>query len=559
MSPPSKRMKTTERVTTIEDLPPEMICELFEHLHLKDLAACSLVNKRWHSIYSNFKVHSLVAIRSEDPFNWHGSNETVEEKCICPPAMFCRLIEKPLLSNLKHLALGGSQFDLNKLNRFQQLVHLEINGIRGVHLNLHLNLPKLKVLAFHGSNENCPLSIDCPLLSTLVYGELEDVNLLKVMHPETIQKLQTDVVGEKLAPFESVECLVTTNSEAISLATLRSLPKLRELHYNQDIESLFEDEFRNETGKVDRVKRTLSEFLSETKLRGSDFRFTFAGLQLNNVNVDQIDFEVQVDRFGEDRVYNEYVYMKNYHLIERGALHFVYHVDYTRLLSHVTGEFPRCFSQKFTDIHVVYATAEVQDPDHFLWFLKSLRSLRSLWLDETELGQAFYDQLPAAAPSLYKLFFRGYHYDMLQLNFDFIGRLSHLSRLEIDPKIPLESAISLTKLLGRLEVRFHVQSSKEECFEIEKSRGSTEWKISMDAAKRYATRRRKRKPSRFNTINCRAVVFETENLDEIVEFTERLHEDLPWRTFYTKKLEIYRREKKMKEMEKEKEKSAKSD
>lgn len=46
--------------------------------------------------------------------------------------MFRGLVDKPLLSNLKHLALSGVGIDfdskiLNKVNEFSQLLHLEIN------------------------------------------------------------------------------------------------------------------------------------------------------------------------------------------------------------------------------------------------------------------------------------------------------------------------------------------------------------------------------------------------------------------------------------------------
>ena len=96
------------------------------------------------------------------------------------------------------------------------------------------------------------------------------------------------------------------------------------------------------------------------------------------MDVDQIDFGVQIDEGSErEHEFNEYVYMKNYHLIEQSALHFVWSVNYTGLLNHVTGEFPRCFAQDFTDIEVVLVDAIVNDPDHLFWFSKSLEIIIS--------------------------------------------------------------------------------------------------------------------------------------------------------------------------------------
>ena len=490
----------TRSTTGIDDLPPEMICELFEYLQPKDLVVCSMVNRRWHSIYAGFKVQSLAIIDPEDPFNWHESNQPIRKVERCTWWMFCNLKEKPLLSNLKHLALRGDhlEFDLNKLNRFQQLVHLEID----THLvgKVHLNLPRLEVLAIHHWNLRCSVSIDCPLLSTLLYAgeDEEDAILLKVKHPETIRKLETNMVGRHLAPFKNVRCLVTNQFEAINKATLLSLPALKELRFNRSIGSVFDVKPRQRVSTVDRVKRTLSEFMDEAKkLKGSDFQFTFAGLRLTNVNVEQIDFGVQVDESGRERVHNEYVYMKNYHLIESGALHFVRQVHYTRLLSNVTGEFPRCFFQKFTGIETVLVDGVVEDADQFLWFLKSLRFLRCLVLAKTGLGQEFYDQLPASARSLNRLDLRGGRENELQLNFDFIDRLSRLSLLYIEP-VSFESVPSLVRMSGKLaKACFHVRLRAEN---VEMCKYSGKWIILKKGGS----------------------VFVGQNPDEVVNFIEGL-------------------------------------
>ena len=58
----------------------------------------------------------------------------------------------PLLSNLKHLALfrGDSsfEFDSKKLNKFGQLVHLDLDDAFLGKKKANLNLPELKFLAF---------------------------------------------------------------------------------------------------------------------------------------------------------------------------------------------------------------------------------------------------------------------------------------------------------------------------------------------------------------------------------------------------------------------------
>ena len=502
----------TKPTTCIEDLPPEMISELFEYLPPKDLAACSMVSKRWHSIYAAFRLLRLVVTNYDSYYGlskWKSSNRPILERELCSLAMFGRWAEKPLLSNLKHLVLSGSfEFDLSELNRFQQLVHLEIIILwsKG---KVQLNLPRLKILAFHEYNDGAALSIDCPELSTLLYYEMEDKNFLDVKQPETIRRLETSRVNpEWLAQFKRVECLVAFKFRAISKATLLSLPELRELRYNDTIEDLIKYTFSYEIDVVDRVKRvkqTVSKFVDEAKkLKGRDFRFTFSGFDMTNVNVDQIDFGVQDEEENEERVNEqvckEYIYMKNYRLIEPDALHFVYCLNYTSLMSSVTGEFPRCFPQKFTGIDEVQVDGVVEDPDHLLWFLKSLKFLRNLeFTRDAGLSQEFYDQLPASARSLVSLDL-GDQNSELHLNFDFIAQFSHLSDLKIYRALSLRSAISLVRWLGRLkEASIHFQSGEDRW--IMKERDSTLWKI---------------------TNNYSRPLFEDKNPDQIVNFLRHL-------------------------------------
>ena len=440
MSPPTN--------TSINDLPAEIVSELFKYLQLKDLVFCSMVNKRWNSIYAALRLHRMIAIDylDHDFETLYDSNQTIFDRC--RSVMFLPLAEKPLLSNLKQLALVGSfEFDLNRLNRFQRLVHLEIKLKNESSEKVHLNLPKLKVLAFHHWNTRCELSIDSPLLSTLLYGgERESASLLNLRHPQTIRKLDTGMIGTKLNQFECVECLVTNRYEMISRTTIRSLPRLREFYFNDEINFKFWSGW--EGGIYHDVKQTLTEFLDEAKrLRGNDFRFSFCGFQLANVDVNQISVQIERNPF----VSKECIYLKNYQLIEPSALHFVQDVNYTLL--HATGAIPRCFSQTFTGIYLVEATAKVRDPSDFLRFLKSLRSLRKLNLKNTALSQTFFDQLPASAHSLVELnLIHNYCKEWLQrgsdfickLNFNFIGKFSGLLQLSIQPSfLSFESVHSL--------------------------------------------------------------------------------------------------------------------
>ena len=322
-----------------------------------------------------------------------------------------------------------------------------------------------------------------------------NANLLKLKQPETIRKLETDMFGPQLTPFKGVECLVTKETRVISKATIHSLPKLKELRYNTYISSFFWN-YDHRNGTFDGVRRALSELVEEAKqLRGSDFQFNLSGFQLTKVDVHQIDFGLPVhEEHTFRKISNEYVYMKNYHLIEPGALQFFYYVEYNHLLGHVTGEFPRCFSQKFTGIEQVQAWDKIEDPDHFLWFLSSLKSLNYLSLNSPGLSQEFFDKLPASVGWLESLSLSRL---TDRLNFDFIGDLSLLSYIKISEPLSPVSAASLVKSSAKLanqlafECSFYVQLNEApqigRHWEVSIKKGSAEWKVFESYELRFAT------------------------------------------------------------------------
>ena len=489
--------------TSIEDLPPEMIYELFRHLQPKDLIICSRVNKRWHSIYSGVRLERLAAITGflYPLGNWRYSTRKVQHAELCHPIVLSRLAKTPLLSKLKYLALCGyrTQFDLNTLNVFDQLVHLEINiehrNSRGEEASLHL--PKLRLLSFLQFVPFCHLSIDCPELNTLIYTEPSYMKLLDVKHPETICKLDTEMFGSQLVAFRGVQCLVARKFKAINKATLQSLPSLKELHYNVSVESAFLQS-SDEVGTPSQMKQKLREFLDHTnRLEAPDFRFRFAGFRLTKTTLNEIDLDGLIEEReieGEDdegdrqegreievreRMSNEYVYMRNYHLIEPDAtLEFVDHLNYSRLMASVTGEFPGCFFKKFTQVQSVEVDGAVQDEAHLLWFLKSLNSVRKLELKDCQLSQAFYDQLPSAVDSFTELSLGKYGENELQLNFDFIGKLALLASLHVGQYLSFESLKSLTHRLDEFTKGTFCFRWKSETFYIKKKRASNVCQVS---------------------------------------------------------------------------------
>ena len=447
------------RMSSIEDLPPEMICKLFKLLNAKDLVICSMVNKFWRSIYSNFKLDGLFVTTgnlnrefADNLGKWSYLDQPIEDQELCEFKVFRHLIDRPLLSNLKRLYLAGKWSDLkgDKLNGLltgsNQLLQLELRISFSYHRGeLHLKLPKLKVLAFHWINQYCSLSVDCPELNVLLYQEYAGANLLTVKHPETIRKLETNMFGTKLARF-NVEYLINRdftdlNLPTINRSTLVSLPKLKKLDHNERLSCLPQ----NMRSSPDLLKSRLREFLNDAKeLKGKDFQFRFAGFQVTKAMLDQIDFKPR--QFYHD----ECVYLKNYgHIDPDAVLNFLRRVDYIHLMNSVIGELPTCFFKKFPAIREVQIADKIEDPNHFLYFLKSLRLLRRLNLYNSQLDQKYYDQLPTSARSLSTFFWKGEKKQQL-LNFGFIAQFPFLVHLSIKGNLCIESVASLVGSLGKL-------------------------------------------------------------------------------------------------------------
>ena len=475
---------------SIDHLPPEMLCELFKHLHPKDLLTCSQVNKRWYSIYTGLRLNRLVV--TIDDYYSYSLRECsypirgIEEKDLCIPPIFYCLVEKPLLSNLKHLAVldDSFEFDLNRLNTLSQLVHLEISGfyqgLSNFKGNVDLNFPKLKVLAFHWSH--CyllTLSIDCPELNVLlVCCEDSELNLT-VKHPETIRKLETDLPPSALIRFKNVECLLTPEFGLICRATLLSLPKLKELRYHQSLTNFLGA--RSRVGTIETMKGTLREFLNDLEVfKDRNFKFRFAGLRLTKL--DEVDFCVNVWD-GNEYVPNEQFYLKNHRLIDPDArLEFVQSLLTSLLMSDASVQIPWSVFKHFTRVQTVSVRGVVPDENQLLRLFKSLSSLRILVLDldrlNSRLSQDFYNRLPAFTHRLDSLIFSRVQENGPQLCFDFIGKLTHLSSLYIYYDLSLESLTTLARWLGKLDdasVDCRVNDKK---FYFFKRRGSNTWKLS---------------------------------------------------------------------------------
>lgn len=333
-------------LSTINDLPAEMLCELFKYLHSNDLFSCSLVNKRWRSL-----VFSLERLT---------------------------------------VSVMPSKFNLNRINLFTELVRLKITTLRPTNKKVNLSFPKLKVLLLYCH----PLSlcIDAPKLSVLVVHG--NTTRLTIKHPESIRKLEADFEEEKLWQFKNVEYLGIRRGSLYSKKMLELLPKLKELHCN-----LLPIYF------VTLEKLMLSKFLNDVvALKGLDFRFIYSGFRLTIENVAEFYFGPQerTRRFfvPEDP---EELLIRNHRMLDpAGSLDYIEHLNYNRLVNNEHGQIPAWVFPKLTGVKRIFVDEPLQDVDQFVGIFKSLPSINTVVFKTAAPKPAFKEfDLPQQSDQLF--------------------------------------------------------------------------------------------------------------------------------------------------------------
>lgn len=353
--------KMANSTANFDDLPAEMISEIFHHLNFNDLISCKQVCRRFCEIVGELRIRCLHVRYPEEAEAY--SSE------FCHPNLFKIQVAQPILSRLRSLTIAHSfDLDLNILNQFGELVQLRIGYIRHDQPKLVLSLPKLRILEFF-EEAGCKVTVDCLNLERLFcFGWYLDSEFA-VKHPETIHTLQTDFHDRSLQPFKNVEYLsCRRNYKIFDESTLLALPKLKEIRYSGHFGEFHQrsyggHQWQNVLARLRRFmesKRTLEKF---------DLRVFFGCVELvNDKPINEYEFEqyhANAERF----------YMINYpQLLKTDALE----VNYSRLMDILgNDQIPDDYFDKFSHISTVKVDERQGkriDQEHLLWFLKSLKT-----------------------------------------------------------------------------------------------------------------------------------------------------------------------------------------
>ena len=446
-----------DQTASIDDLPPEMLSELFKHLNLKHLAVCSMVCKLWNQLISRHKVTRLVVVPRglKKERWWHVSRPVDEYLEVCPLRMFATLLCRPILSSLKHLRInvyhGLAQLEPNDLNLFRQLIHLEVD-YPIVRPNTEINwiLPNLEILKVR-LYEHDRISIDCPKLKVFSSDCRPGVSI-DVKWPETISTLCAALYGSQLTKFKNIETYkCTAELQFVNDALIEQLPRLKMLEVCGDPQDLY---FTLQT--VDGVREFLKRLLSDRrKVLRSDLKLFFAGIEIvDEALVDRLDLQaLDVGVGNSTRLSNEHLYFGDYPADQRpnllDELEFVQKANYTRLMS-LMNELPPDYFMRFYHVRCISTSGDIQRPEHFATFIKRLEFVEHLELLYPSLQQEWYDRLPSIC-SLRSITL--YESEAIELSFDFLGRFEpFIEMLDVDRELSLNSASSLPNLIKSFKV-----------------------------------------------------------------------------------------------------------
>lgn len=452
-------------MATFDDLPPEMVCTVLRQLSLGELTADKRVCKRWNELISSgIKVSRLFVDkkrkRPSTGRKWYSNetNETVNEDLeLCHPNLFALQCQTAILSRLKCLCINCElpHFDLNQLNSFDELRHLEINHLAG---SFNLKLLNLEVLSFSWINVEARLYLECPNLQCLHYDEDSSVDLLEIRYPESVRTLNGSFHSNflaRLSKFTNVEHLKSRSHLVLSEAVLLSLPKLKVLSYTDSVcKLLYSDGFAlPQFG--DQVKRILRTFLAKKRqLRRFDLKVVLADIVLTEEVVERMDLSVinysRISQFDSKMVSNEHLYLSCYDDLDEGRTELFRDLHYD-LLMEVVSEIPPDFFQRFPSIsYLISGRRPIQDPQHLGWLVNNLNGLRVLKLHSNNgnLTQEFYDELAVPSLNSFELEETG---KQVELDFGFIANFKHLTIFSINQDLRLFSVVSLICSLEHLE------------------------------------------------------------------------------------------------------------
>lgn len=414
----------TKHAKTINDLSNEIISNIFDNLTYSDLFNMKTVCKNWLTVLKT-KMHLKFLILYSTAFPtdrfWFGRTTNLFESQSLRFHNYS-LLERPLFKqsfkNLKKLKIFGSthfktDLNLNSLNDFDRIVHLEIQMIEKCTGTLILN--NLKVLCIDFIDHHCNrLNLNLPSLTT--FKTNCSLNRFDFHKSPKLIWLQIHL-------FDSDEIIKFVDLQYLYCRLIKDFKFLEKLTSLRQI--VF---YGPRTNQIDQEKLRSSKDL---KIYFFDFHSTLTDALQAVKSMNPLSNDPTVHSFITRIMSSQFNNLPDY-------LPFVYQMTYTYETIRLDGEIdkiPHDFFTKFDSIEQIFLSEPLQSDERqkiFFNFLKSLRRLSELNLDltETPIYHKFFKRLIFACPKLVRIIFVDLKATCFSTNFLF--SLKNLNYIKID-------------------------------------------------------------------------------------------------------------------------------
>lgn len=382
---PSSKMENQKEsapkaeVASINDLPDEMLCEIFSHLcDIKDVLNTRRVCFRWYDVQRWFmKLNKLTLTESPiEQMKLMKKIETIED---CP-------------KKINNFFLNGSDWQMfaeKQVELVNNLKFIRIRLGRREYDYLKFDLPNLEILVCDWWNCEKDIEINCPKLRELVYHErYTKLSGLRVTYPLSVKKLDTDLRGASVRRFENLEDLTT--NEFRTLKQVDRLPKLKRVRFTGNFYS-----FSWKTEEIlEKTKQDIRKIMDKLKsIDNPEIKFIYSGFEMN-LN----------DRYLETMRLSEV----HWDIQREGSIH---QMNVSKLVSEVGRKRIWRYSpfdsvrmaKKLPEVYGLEVGMDKYKNKKVLKFIRNLKNLKQLdirsWKGETK----FYNQLPKVAPKLRKI------------------------------------------------------------------------------------------------------------------------------------------------------------
>jgi len=420
-------------LTHFNRLPNEMIGKIFSNLNVNELINALLVCRRWHASVLSRKPTSLIVYEKRlDRMDRWTFDDVLFDPNVAITFVDLKKIDLSKLIN-SHFASEILRLNINNFNDFynediqteivcnKQIIDF-INSIGSLLvleidcLNLkdaRITLPRLQMMEVKIIRARIILNTPALTHFKCLYGD--QLRMIYFPFSNSLTHLyvsQYDYSINVCHRFDNITSLYVENGLSANL--LMDLPLLKELYVHAPIRS----------SRYINLQKEVVDILHRNYLEACDLRIVFYGFELKEVTQLQ---EIKENENGE--LFTEFAFDETnlIKLLVKNFPKMVYtnwmkEINYFNVYKGLV-RVPMDFYEEFPNIHQVNINNRILDYQDLIEFLKPIRELDRLKLENTYLNNStFYDLLPEnCCKKLFRIHIS--EKDDLEIDFEFILKL----------------------------------------------------------------------------------------------------------------------------------------